>query len=133
MLFIMTLYSSELDDESVAYKAFLTIQRDFYESPARNIPEFLPFKKPEEFDINKSNYESPVLSMIIDAVRHVSREILQKQNPGKYIYDMNLPPEELERISWKVFALLRLAPLRDKDDDGKTIAQYYPERYADNF
>ncbi len=133
MLFIMTLHSSELDDESVAYKAFLTIQRDFYESSARNIPEFLPFKKPEVFDINKINYEIPVLSMIVDAVRHVFKEILQKQNPGKYIYSMNLAPEKLERISWKVFALLRLAPLRDKDDDGKTIAQYYPERCPDNF
>lgn len=129
----MSFHSSQLDEDDVAYKAFLAIQEDFYKSSARNIPEFLPFKQPEKFDINTSKYESPVLSMIIDAVRHVFREILQKQNPGKYIYDMNCSSEELKRISWKVFALLRLAPLRDKNDEGKTVAQYYPIRYPDNF
>lgn len=113
----MSFHSSQLDEDDVAYKAFLAIQKDFYESSARNIPEFLPFKQTEKFDINISKYESPVLSMIIDAVRHVFREILQQQKPGQYIYDISCPSEELKRISWKVFSLLRLAPLRDRDSE----------------
>ncbi len=53
--------------------------------------------------------------MIVAAVRNVCLEIVQKQNPGQYISGMSCPSEELERISWKVFALLRLAPLRTVD------------------
>ncbi len=101
----------------IAHQAFLVIQKDFYSSSGGNIPDFLPFKKPEVFDINQKNYPDPVLTMIVSAVRSVCLEIVQKQYPGQHILGMNCPSHELERISWKVFALLRLAPLRTVDSE----------------
>ncbi|MCB9806970.1 hypothetical protein H6768_03690 [Candidatus Peribacteria bacterium] len=129
----MTFHNSEFDEDRIAYEAFLTIQRDFYTNPPKNIPEFRPFKNPEVFDINKAHYESPVLCMIIDAVRHVFREILQQQYPGQSMYELSYPSHELKRISWKVFGLLRLAPVRERDENDKIIARYDPVRYHDHF
>ena len=71
--------------------------------------------------------------MIIDGVRQVIRERLQQQYPGQFIHGLSCPSHELKRISWKVFGLLRLAPVRERDKNDKIIARYDPVRYHDHF
>jgi ATP-dependent exoDNAse (exonuclease V) beta subunit len=60
-------------------------------------------------------------------------DIVERKYPWHTLSELSFSSDTLERICWKVFALLRLSPITDNSSKWKTLRAYHPFRLPDTF